>query len=292
MQKITRDKVIYAMSAKNESVLHIDSGTTVIFETSDALHGQVKNENESFDGLDWTRINPATGPVYVNDAAPGDVLAIEIKKIEVADSGVVMCGPGMGTLPNLLTESAVKVMQIKDGYAKFSESLKLPLNKMIGVIGVAPAEGEIPTGVPDFHGGNMDCKEIKEGATVLLPVHVPGGLMALGDLHAIMADGEIGVSGLEVEGEATVTINVIKGKNYPTPMIMNDTHVMTLASHVDLDEAVNMAAENMIKYLAGFHGFKTSDALMLVSMVGDVRICQVVDPKKTARVEISKELLK
>ena len=290
MQRISRDRVVYAMGAKNEPVLRVDSGATVVFETCDALHGQVKNENQSFDGLDWSRINPATGPLYVNDALPGDVLAVKIEKIEVAESGVVMCGPGMGALPDLLTQVAAKVMPIKDGFAIFSEKLKLPLNKMIGVIGVAPADGEIPTGVPDFHGGNMDCKEIKEGATVLLPVLVPGALLSIGDLHAVMADGEVGVSGLEVEGEVTVTVSVIKGKNYPTPMLMNDSHIMTIASHVDLDVAVKMAAENMVKYLAAFEGYELHDALMLVSMVGDTRICQVVDPKMTARVEMSKEI--
>ena len=290
MHKISRDRVVYAMSAKNEPALRVDGGATIVFETCDALHGQVKNDDQSFDGLDWSRINPATGPVYVNGAMPGDVLAVKIEKIEVARSGVVMCGPGMGALPNLLKKSAARVVPIKDGMAIYSSRIKLPLNKMVGVIGVAPAEGEIPTGVPDFHGGNMDCKEIREGATVLLPVLVPGALLAIGDLHAVMADGEVGVSGLEVEGEVTVTISVIKGKNYPTPMITNDTHIMTLASHVDLDEAVNMAAENMVKYLNEFEKYELSDALMVVSMVGDARICQVVDPKKTARVEIKREI--
>ena len=290
MQRIFRSKVVYAMSAKNEPVLRIDDGARIVFETRDALNGQIKYDDQSFGGLDWSNVNPATGPVYVNNAMPGDILEVKIEKIEVANSGVVICGPGMGTLPNLLKKTAARVVPIKDGMAIYSSRIKLPLNKMIGVIGVAPAEGEIPTAVPDFHGGNMDCKEVREGATVLLPVLVPGALLAIGDLHAVMADGEICVSGLEVEGEVTVTISVIKGKNYPTPMIMNDTHIMTLASHVDLDEAVNMAAENMVKYLAEFEKYELSDALMVVSMAGDTRICQVVDPKKTARVEIKREI--
>ena len=291
MLKIARNKVVYAMSPKNEPALKVDSGATVVFETCDALHGQIKNENESFDGLDWNNINPATGPLYVNGALPGDVLAVKIEKIDVADSGVVICGPGMGALPGLLQISAAKVMQIKDGRAVFSDRVTLPLNKMVGVIGVAPKDEDILCGVPDYHGGNMDCKEIKEGATVLLPVFVPGALLAIGDLHAVMADGEVGVSGLEVEGEVTVSVSVIKSRAYPLPMIVNDTHVMTLASHVDLDVAVEMAAGNMVRYLYDFEGFEAADALMLVSMAGDARICQVVDPKKTARVEMGRGIL-
>ena len=137
----------------------------------------------------------------------------------------------------------------------------------------------------------MDCKEVREGATLFLPVNVPGALLAMGDLHAVMADGEIGVTGVEVSGLVTVTVDVIKGQKLPTPMIENHSHMMTLASHVDLDIAVDMAVENMVKYLTEFKGFSIENAVMLTSLVGDVRICQVVDPKKTIRVEMPKKVL-
>ena len=292
MHKITRDKVISAMSGENTPVCFADPGALIEFETEDALHGQVKNPDDGFDSLDWSRVNPATGPVFVNGANPGDVLSVYIQKIQVADTGVVFCGKGMGTLGNILEGSSTKVVAIEGNVAHFSDTVKLPLNKMIGVIGVAPAEGSIPCGAPDFHGGNMDCKEIKEGATLLLPVNVPGGLLAIGDLHAVMADGEIGVTGIEVAGSVTVRIDLIKNKTLPLPMLLNDTHVMTLASDVDLDIAVDMAVENMVKYLATEEDFDIYDAVMLTSLVGDVKICQVVDPKKTVRVEFPKKYLK
>ena len=162
---------------------------------------------------------------------------------------------------------------------------------MIGVIGVAPKSEAIPCSTPDLHGGNMDCKEVCEGATLLLPVNVPGALLAMGDLHAIMADGEIGVSGLEVSGEVTVTVDLIKGKVLPLPMIINDDYVMTIASDEDLDIAVDMAVANMISYLTKEYEFSQHDAVMLTSLVADVRICQVVDPKKTIRVEFPRKYL-
>jgi amidase len=143
----------------------------------------------------------------------------------------------------------------------------------------------------------MDCKEVREGATVLLPISVPGALLAMGDIHAVMADGESGVSGVEVPGCITVTVDVIKadvikGQNLPLPMITNDSHVMTLASHVDLDIAVEMAVANMVEYLQTAKVVDSPyDAAMLVSLAGDVQICQVVDPKKTIRVNIPKSLL-
>ena len=288
MQKISRNNVIYSMSADNKPVLFIDPGTQVVFETWDALHGQIKTADGGFDGLDWSCVNPATGPVYINGASVGDILSVKIDKIHVADSGVVLCGKGMGVMGDTLQSVAVKVLSIKDDIAIFSDSIKLPLNKMIGVIGVAPKGETISCGAPDLHGGNMDCKEIKEGATLLLPVNVPGALLALGDLHAIMADGEIGVTGLEVGGEVLVTVDLIKNKTLPLPMLVNDNYVMTLASDEDLDKAVEMAVSNMIGYLSEEKGFTKEDAVMLTSLTADVRICQVVDPKKTVRVEFPK----
>ena len=291
MHKILRDKVIYAMSGDNEPVLYANPGELIEFETEDALHGQIKNAEEGFDGLDWSRVNPATGPVYVNGAAPGDVLSVYIHEIQVSNTGVALCGKGMGVLGNILEGSATKVVTIDGDVAHFSDKIKLPLNKMIGVIGVAPAYGSIPCGAPDLHGGNMDCKEIKEGATLLLPVNVPGALLAIGDLHAVMADGEIGVTGIEVAGSVVVKIDLIKNKCLPLPMLLNESHIMTLASDEDLDVAVEMAVENIVNYLTAEEGFDVYDAVMLTSLVADVKICQVVDPKKTIRVEFPRGCL-
>jgi len=291
MQRVSKEDVVYGMSAEHKPVLFVDPGSQVLFETWDALHGQIKSGDGGLDGLDWSRVNPATGPVYINGAEEGDILSIKIDKIDVADKGFLICGEGSGVMGHVLEGTTVKVVAIKDDMALFSDEITLPLNKMIGVLGVAPKGEAIPNSTPDLHGGNMDCKEVREGATILLPVNVPGALLAMGDLHAVMADGEIGVSGLEVSGEVTVTVDLIRGKTLPMPMIINNDHVMTLASDVDLDIAVDVAVTNMISYLSKEHGFKQEDAVMLTSMIADVRICQVVDPKKTIRVEFPRKYL-
>ena len=292
MHKVSKDTFVYAMSAQNKPALHIEPGTQIQFETWDALYGQVRSADKGFDGLDWSCVNPATGPVYINGAQAGDILSVKIDHIEVEETGLVICGKDMGVMGPFLQNSAIKIVSIKDGMAHYSDDIQLPINKMIGVIGVAPKSGEIPCGVPDLHGGNMDCKEIREGATVLLPVNVPGALLAIGDLHAVMADGEVGASGLEVAGCVTVTVDIIKNKDLPLPMIINDSHVMALASDVDLDTAVEMAVANMTGYLTQTEGFTMEDAVMLTSLVADVRICQVVDPKKTVRIEFPKKYLR
>jgi len=293
MYIVSKETCIYSMCAANEPALSVAPGSRIEFETWDALKGQLKNADDGFDLLDWSCVNPATGPVYINGAEPGDILSVKIEKIDVADSGIVVCGPGMGIVRDgVLDVATTKVIPVAGDVAHFSDEIKIPLNKMIGVIGTAPAGEAIPCGAPDLHGGNMDCKEVREGATLLLPVNVPGALLAMGDLHAVMADGEICVTGIEIAGSITVTVDIIKGKVLPLPMIINESHVMTLASDADLDTAVDMAVDNMVSYLVNAEGFTPSDAVMLTSLVGDVRICQVVDPKKTIRVEFPRKYLR
>ena len=131
----------------------------------------------------------------------------------------------------------------------------------------------------------MECRQVQEGSTVLLPVYVPGALLALGGLHAALADGEIGVSGLEVSGEVTVTANVIKDKQLPLPMIIGSSYVTTVASHSDLGVASNTAVRNMLTYLTSEGGFSNEDAAMLVSILANVRTCKLAGATKTARVE-------
>ena len=291
MYRVSKDMNIYTMNSENKPILYIEPGSQVQFEIWDGFHGQIKSAGEAFDYLDWNRINPATGPIYINSAEAGDILSVNINSIEVAQTGVVMCGKDMGIMGSLLQDTVIKIIPIKGDTAYFSKNIQLPINKMIGVIGVAPKSGDIPCGVPDLHGGNMDCKEIKEGATLMLPVNVPGALLAMGDLHAIMADGEIGVTGLEVAGTVIVTIDIIKNKKLPLPMIWNDSKVITIASDANLDKAVEMAVGNMVKFLTETEGFAVEDAIMLITLVADVRICQVVDPKKTVRVEFPKGYL-
>lgn len=291
MHKITKNTAIYSMSATNAPVLTIQPGERVIFETHDCFGGQITTPG-GFTGIDWSRINPATGPLYIEGAQAGDVLIVHIEDIAVNDTGIVAVSRSVKPLGHLVMDNELKIVTIRGGKAIFDD-ITLPLNKMVGVIGTAPVGGAaILCGEPGEHGGNMDCKRVAVGAAVYLPVNVDGALLAMGDIHAVMADGEIGATGLEVGGEITVRIELMKGnkKNVPLPVIMNDTHVMSVASDVDLDEACNKAVENMAAYMTT-HGFGINEAAMLISLAGDVRICQVVNPKKTVRVEMPKSIL-
>ena len=182
-------------------------------------------------------------------------------------------------------------MQIKDEKVIFND-IEAPINKMIGVIGVAPEGEAVSCGTPGVHGGNMDNKMVEEGATLYFPVAVEGALFALGDLHAAMGDGEISGSGVEIAGEVTVTLDVIKGEKVKQPMLENDQVFSQIASAETLDEAANQAVSLMVERLVKKTGLPTSEITMLMSMVGQTEVCQIVNPLKTARFVVPKWLLK
>ena len=291
MLEISSDLSIFKMCKTNTQAAVANPCDVVIFNTADCFYNEIKSEDFLLNNINWDRINPATGPLYINTAEPGDVLAVTIEEIKIKDQGLTMTVLGEGPLGNKISKTAIKIINIKDDKAIWDEKIHLPLNKMVGVIGTAPAGESIANGVPCMHGGNMDCKEIKEGATVYLPVNVPGALLSMGDLHAVMADGEVGISGLEIAGEVKVRVDVIKNRQMPTPMIENDTHIMTIASHKNLDQAADMAVENMWQYLIDNYSFNKEEAAMFLSLVGETKICQIVDPQKTVRVEVLKKYL-
>ncbi|MFF0828345.1 acetamidase/formamidase family protein [Brevibacillus sp. NPDC003359] len=286
MYRVKKQDVIYAMSPENQPVLKVEAGSIVTFETCDCFEDQIQSADTAFQELDWNRINPASGPIYIEETEPGDILVVHIQKIEIKNQGVMVTGPDLGVMGVDLQENVIKMIPIQDGKAVLSDKLQVPINPMIGVIGTAPAKEAISCGTPGDHGGNMDCKQMREGTTLLLPVNVPGALFALGDLHAAMADGEVAVCGVEIAGEVTVKLDVIKGKQWPLPMAVNQEHLITIASEKVLDKAADRAVINMVHFLHEELGVEKTEATFLLSAAGDLRICQVVDPLKTARVEL------
>jgi len=210
MYELTNEKCIFSFSKHNDPVLNVNDGDEVNIETLDCFSCQIKTNDDKLETMDWDKVNPATGPIYVNGAEEGDTLEVTIKKIDIDDKGVVATGKDLGVLGGMMNDLYSKVVEINDGKVIFNEKLSFPVKPMIGVIGVAPKEGEINCGTPGPHGGNMDTTLIGEGSKLYLPVFVDGALFALGDLHAVMGDGEIGVSGIEVSGTVTVGLRVLK----------------------------------------------------------------------------------
>ncbi len=291
MKRISKNKAIYAMSKDHSPVERISSGETIIFETCDCYNDQLISETQHYTDINQDQGNPATGPLFIEGAEPGDMLKVEILDIKVASHGTMSVRPGVGVLQEQLDGSRIKVIPIEDGLARFNDQLSFPIQPMIGVIGVAPEEGSFDTIVPEAHGGNMDCNRIVKGATVYLPVFIQGALLAMGDLHALMGDGEVVICGLETKGEVTVKVSVIKDKSWPLPMVVSGDEIITIASRLTLDEASRQAAMNMHQFLVKEVNLDAQEAGMLLSLLGNLRICQVVDPLMTGRMEFPRWVL-
>ena len=291
MLTIKRDTVVYAMSPDNAPAARVSSGDTLAFETLDCFSGQIAKPEDKLGTLDWSRINPATGPVFVEGAQPGDTLKVEILRIDLAPQAAIVEMPDGGITGLAAQEENVKLLPVQDGMVQLNEQIELPVKAMIGVIGTAPAEGAIATGTPDLHGGNMDCKRIGAGATLYLPVNVPGALLAMGDLHAVMGDGEVCVCGAEIAGVITVKVTVVKGAKLPLPFLVTEDAAMAIYSAPGLDAAAEGTTLRMRSFLIDEVGMLPHEAGMLLSLAGDLRICQAVDPNKTCRMELALPLL-
>lgn len=291
MKKILKD-VIYNMSPNNEPIKRCDSGDEIIFKTKDCFGNQIKSDDMTLDALDWDNINPATGPLYINGAKPGDVLKVKIKDIKLDKKGVMTAIPDMGLLSKFLTGPETKIIDIRNKRVVFNEKIKLPIEPMIGVIGVAPAVQEIPNGTPGMHGGNMDNKVIKKGANLYFPVNTEGALLAMGDMHAIQGDGEVVICGVEISGEVSVQVEVIKNKKINSPIVENSKAFYTIASAETLDSAVKKVSDEMYRFLEKRLPMTANELAMLMSLICDLQICQVVDPKKTVRMRVDKKSLK
>ena len=285
---VSKDKTVLGMSHSAAPVARIAPGTTISLETADCFSDQVQGPDDVGRGIDWGTVNPATGPVHVEGAQPGDVLAVRIEKILVSDHGVMCTGGGWGVLGDRIGELAWRFLTIRDGEARWEGGPGFPIKPMIGVIGVAPAGDDVPCGTPGPHGGNMDTRLIGEGATIYLPVQVPGALLAAGDLHAAMGDGEVAVTGVEVAGEVTLHVDLRKDLTLTDPVLENDEMVATIASAETLDAAAKMATDAMADLLHSRLGIDLADAVMLMSAVGHLRVSQMVDPLRTARFEMPK----
>lgn len=288
--RISKDNVVFSMDKDNTPVLTVDSGTRVVFETMDCFSDTVKTNEDVVSEIDFSKVNPATGPLFIREAQPGDTLKVTIHSIKINDKGAVLTSPGLGQLSDQIRKEETVICDIKDDYADY-KGLRIPLNKMIGVIGTA-AEGEgVNTGTPHDHGGNLDTTRMAEGSTLYLPVNVEGALLAMGDLHASMGDGEIMGSGLEVAGEVDVTVEVLKDYDLPLPLIETDDLWVTLGSRKTLEDASKLAITNMIDVIQKHSDLTFNQAGMLLSLAGNLRTCQVVNPNVTMRMELEKSIL-
>ena len=291
MLYITKETVNDIMKWDNKPAGYCKSGETVVFETRDCYDNTITSSERPLGDREGLS-NPVTGALYVEGAEVGDILKVEIEDIKLRSWGVMRSSTTAGVFHEKYKKREAIIFQVKNNKIYFDDKLILEADPMIGVIGTAPIEKEgIPTTTPGKHGGNMDCKKIVKGSAIYLPVNVKGGLLSMGDIHALMGDGEVFICGLEIAGEITVKVSVLKNIKLPTPFLYSRGKVMSIQSAEDLDKAGDMAAKEMFEFVK--EAAKQNDVRtgMLMSLLSDMAVCQVVDPFLTVRVEFPLEAL-
>jgi len=268
-------------------------GTTLAFECLDASGGQLGRDStvEDVPNLDFGRINPVTGPIFVDGAEPGDALVVRIEDFRPSGFGWTANIPGFGVLADQFKAPGLHLWSYDaQGLtpALFSSVAKVPLKPFAGTIGLAPAAAGPHSVVPPRNvGGNMDIRDLAAGATLLLPVEVEGALFSIGDTHAAQGDGEVCGTAIESPMEAVVTLDVVKGgaprmPRFSTPgpvtrHLDGDGYEVTTGVGSDLMEGARVAVSQMIDWLAKTQGMDPLDAYMLCSVCGDLRISEIVD---------------
>jgi amidase len=289
--ELTRDKAFFAFSPEVEPKLRVDQGEEFMLQTHDCFSGQLKTSADTLETLDWSITNPATGPVYIEGTRPGDLLRVDLLEVTATGPSVMVAVPEVGTMGDKITEMETTILENTEDSVIFKNRVTVPQKPMLGVIGVAPPVGEVPNSTPGSHGGNMDCKLITTGASLYLTVGVEGALFGCGDMHAAMGDGEVIICGAETPGYARIRTQVVSLEGLPTPFLENDDLVAVIASAETVDEAKDIAIHRMLDFLTNVAGMALNDAAMLMSLVGELKFCQVVDPLMTVRFEFPKSVL-
>ena len=266
------DKSVLTFDKNNEPVAKADPGEVMLFKPMDCFSNQVLDESTTIDKINIDECNPAAGPVYINGAEPGDVLAVEILDIKVAEQGATVIFPGVGPIVDSC-ELRTRVIPVKDGVATFKD-VQWKVNPMIGVIGTCPADEVVPCGHIFHLGGNMDSHVITKGTTVYFPVEVEGALLQMGDLHASMGDGEITGTGIEIPGEITVNTRLIKQFELNNPVTEDNDFWYVNTYNVDIGDAIREGLTEMQRLVSNAYGWDVTDTALYFTLQADVQVNQ------------------
>jgi acetamidase/formamidase len=292
LHEVRPDAFNYVWDNSIEPALSVESGSEVVLHVRDASDEQIGPQSgvEAVGALDFSHINPVSGPVEVRGARPGDVLAVEILEFTPRDWGWTALIPGFGLLTDEFPEPWLRISKVdpERGRVAFAEGITLPYEPFPGTIGVAPREpGEHSIVPPSDWGGNLDIKHLRAGTTLYLPVGVDGALFSVGDTHAAMGDAEVCGTAVETAMDITVRLTVRSDLSMSAPQYdlpagelarteRSAYHVCTGVAP-DLMEASRRATRSMIEYLGNRYGLERQEAYAVVSVACDLRIHELVD---------------
>jgi amidase len=265
----------------------IDSGDDLMVETWDAFEGE---RDPAVLGEKYLK-GPATGPIYVNGAEPGDALKVEFISITPKEVAAHMVMPGRGFLDQDFPEGYPTIITLEDGYAVLPSGTRLPLNPSMGLVATTPTYSQTTASDSGPYGGDIDMKELTAGSVLYLPVFVPGGMLALGDCHAVVGDGAVAGTGAECSADSHIRVTVEKGMDIKGPRALTPDHFVVLSHGEDLGPAMRQAVRDMVDFLVKEKGLKPYDAYTLCSLAGDVRVSRTFRPISPVKMMLSRQVL-
>lgn len=286
MQKISKEFVVRTFDATHPPAARVQPGEVFVMETNDRFR-------EWNDGGKWptAQLTVMTGPVYIEGATPGSVVAIDVLDIRPAQGfGYVVTIPGHGAFKDRV-EFRKKIVPIEGNRVRYSETLSLPYVPNISKIGFAPAQGSQPSGAAGAFGGQLSNAQLGPGATVYLPVFVEGGLLTIEDVHAKMGDGEIAASAVEIAAEVTLRCRFVGEMKLERPLVVTQKEVQTMGAGETIEAAVQVAVDDLAGLLMDRTGADITEAAMLVSIAADLRISEISGKPCHVRAALPRELV-
>jgi len=296
-------KFHYTIGPYSAPVLTVRPGDRVVVDTRDAFEGAVKTEQDLPSRvLRMPFVNPQNGPILVESAEKGDVLAIYIESMAPRGPnprGTCAMIPQFGALSGtsltaLLADSLpeiVRKIDVDEDGVYWSKRVTLPYRPHIGTLSCSPEIDSINTLTPDAHGGNMDLPDMGPGSITYLPVRTVGARLFIGDAHACQGDGEVCGTAVEYASTTTIQVDVIKGWTLDWPRLENEHIVMAIGSARPLEDAARIAYKELVLWMEAEYGYDRWDAYMMLSQCGKVRLGNFVDPKYTVGASIDKKYL-
>lgn len=293
----------YTIGPYTTPVLSVKPGDRVVVQTRDAFDAKVVTPQDlPSKVLTMPFVNPQNGPIVVEGAEKGDVLAVYIERmLPRGDNPRGTCAmiPQFGALSGtsltaLLADSLpeiVRKIDVDEDGVYWSPRVTLPYRPHIGTLSCSPEIDSINTLTPDSHGGNMDLPDMGPGSITYLPVRTAGARLFIGDAHACQGDGEVCGTAVEYPSTTTIRVDLIKGWALEWPRLENETIVMAIGSARPLEDAARIAYKELVLWMEAEYGYDRWDAYMMLSQCGKVRLGNFVDPKYTVGAGIEKKYL-
>ena len=297
--EVPKGELHHTIAAGHAPAATVAPGARVRIETELNIGDVLHSVDEPFEPemVRLPYVNPVTGPIAVEGTGPGTVLVCDIEEMEVHPPGFTALIPGFGPFVDWIRRRDfgvhARVVDVRDGVVWWDASTRIPIRPMVGTIATAPLLESISTIDNGPHGGNIDVQEVGPGCRLMLPAAVDGGLLFVGDCHAVQGDGELcGIGAIEVRTHTTIRVDVQpRPAEMQWPRFETDEHIGVIACARPLEDAFRLSVEELVNWMVAEHGFSAPDAVLLLGQVAEARCTQLTNPKYTYVTKIAKRFL-